>query len=108
MNQQYKRQLELEYIGLKSLYNYLEKEKMIQLTLEEFLMKCINDGIYDYKILDIMENDQKKLEEESSNQNSKLKNKWLAFVSQFSKDHNISYKEAMSSEEAKKEYRSLG
>ena len=40
--------------------------------------------------------------------NSKLKNKWLAFVSQFSKDHNISYKEAMSSEEAKKEYRSLG
>ena len=49
MNQYYKRQLELEYVGLKSLYNYLEKEKMIQLTLEEFLMKCINDGIYDYK-----------------------------------------------------------
>ena len=107
MNQYYKRQLKIEYIGIKKLYNFLEHNKMIQLTLEEFLKKCINDGIYDYKILEIMENDYE-TNKESNNLDNKIKKNWLAFVSEYSKDHNISYKDAMSSDEVKLEYKKLG
>lgn len=105
-NQNYIKQLDFEYIGLKKLYNYLNAENMITLTLEEFIKKCIRDGIYDSKILNIMEDDIKQ-QESKNKDNNKYKNKWLKFVSNYSKENNISYKEAMTSEKAKLEYKNL-
>ena len=101
LNENYKKQLEYEYMGVKQLFMFLLNEKLVDSNFNDFLLHCINKGIYDSNIIDFIDNVELI---EGKEEKPKTKNRWLSFIKEYSKKNNLSYRQAMSDPNAKQEY----
>ena len=106
LNDNYKKQLKVEFEGLKQLYKFLLNKNLLDVSFNDFVLHCINKGIYNNNIIDFIDNiDFENVEEEIVK--PKPKNKWLNFIREYSQKHNMSFRFAMSDPKAKEEYLKL-